>query len=91
VLGLKPGRWRRKEPPVVILTAMIDLLVMRRILFQPSPQLETAIQKLQADIKIAGPDITRTQALRFFSELGRERWCEQKQAGSKIYVTPKTT
>jgi hypothetical protein len=64
---------------------MIDLLAMRRILFQPSLQLEAAIQELQADIKIAGPDITRTQALRFFAELGQERWREQKQIGSKIY------
>jgi hypothetical protein len=56
---------------------------MRRILFQPSPQLEAAIQKLQADIKTAGPDITRTQALRFFAELGREHWRERKQTSSK--------
>jgi hypothetical protein len=58
----------------------MDLLVMRRILFQPSPQLEAAIQELQADIKTAGPDITRTQALRFFAELGRERWHHDKKA-----------
>jgi hypothetical protein len=62
-----------------------------RILFQPSPELELAIKECQDNVSTMGPRISRNQALRFFAELGRERWCEQKQAGSKIYVTPRTT
>jgi hypothetical protein len=52
---------------------------MRRILFQPSPQLEAAIQEFQVEVKAVGPDISRTQALRFFAELGREHWYQDKE------------
>jgi hypothetical protein len=49
-----------------------------KILFQPSPLLEKAIEELQAEVKAVGPDITRGKALKFFAELGWERWHQDK-------------
>jgi hypothetical protein len=64
-----------------------------RILFQPGTQLETAIEQLQGEVKMLGPVISRNQALRFFAELGREHWCQDKEAkngsaGSEFDRTP---